>query len=201
LNKAGRWSDAAKLALLTLLATPLTILLHEIGHFVVPLVAGLPAQMHPTTVSGGAMLGRVPSWLVALQAIGGPIVTLMMGLIGAVLFARNPRRLWALAFAFAAVSRFIVTTAWLGLRLLLAALGRPYAGKPNFDEYNLAIALGIPAMLTALAATLILAAFAYWLLRHVPRNRRLVYLIAMTAAAVVGNILWPMLAPGVLATA
>jgi hypothetical protein len=147
------------------------------------------------------MLGRDPSWLVALQAGGGPIVTLMMGVAGTLLFSRYPLRLWTLAIAFAAVSRFVVTTAWLGLRLLLAVLGSPYAGRPNFAEHNLAAALGMPATLTALAATFILAAVLYSLLRQVQRDRRLVYLGAMTAAAVIGNILWPMLAPGVLATA
>jgi hypothetical protein len=200
LKNGGAWNDAAKLALLTLFATPLTILVHELGHFLVPLLSGLPAQLQPTTVSGGALLGRAPSWLVALQAGGGPLVTLIMGVVGALLFSRDPRRLWALAFAFAAVSRFIVTAAWLGLRLILALLGQPYQGQPNFDEYILAGALGLPALVTSLTATFILGVMLYWLLGAAPSGRRLLYLVAMTVAAVVGNILWPLLAPAVLAT-
>lgn len=196
----GRWRGAALLALMSLLFTPLTILLHELGHFMVPHLAGLSAQLHPTRISGGAALGSEAPWLVALQAGGGPLITALMGLGGAFLYRADARRLWALAFAIAAVSRFLVTTAWLGLRLLLWGMGRPYAGKPNFDEYNMAVAIGVRPELTAIAATLFLAAMLYWLLRRVRKDRRLIYFIVMAAAVLLGNILWPALAPEVLAS-
>jgi hypothetical protein len=200
-QQAGRWRDAATLALLAALFTPLTILLHELGHFLPALLSDLPARLHPTTVSGGASRGSgAADWLVALQAGGGPLVTVVMGLAGAMLYGRG-RRLWALAFAVAAISRLAVTTAWLGLRLVFLLLGRPYRGTPNFDEYNLALALGVPPLFTAAAATLFFALLLAWLVRRIPRGRRLAWVLVLALVIVAMNFAWPAVAPPVLATA
>src|SRR3982750_2967167 len=122
------WGDVGKLALLAFVFTPVTIQLHEFGHLIVPLLAGLPAELHPGSISGGAELGAQPAWLVALQAGGGPLVTVLMGVTGATLYARDRNRLWALAFAAAAINRLLVATAWLGIRLFLLVIGKPYRG-------------------------------------------------------------------------
>jgi hypothetical protein len=196
-----RWRAAARLGLLTLLLTPVTILLHELGHFALPLLADLPAQLHPTRVSGGASPGTsAPSWMIATQAGLGPAATVLMSLIAGALFRRDRRQLWALAFAVAAASRFLVTTFYLGLRLVVLALGLPHSGKPNFDEYNLARALGFPSEIAAAIATLFLFGVLFWLMRQVEKGRRLIYFVAMAAGIVAGNIAWAGLAPPVLAT-
>ncbi len=198
-ERNGRWREAAKLALLSFLITPLTILIHELGHFAVPVCFDLPAKLHPTRVSGGAVLGEAPSWMAALQAGGGPLATFAMGLAAAYLYDRR-RRLWALAFAVAAVSRFVVTTAYLGLRLVLFALGRPFPGNPNFDEHNFARAVGIGTELAALGATLFLACLLVWLMRRVEHGRRMLFMLAMAIPIVIANIAWARFAPPVLAT-
>ncbi|HEX8240299.1 MAG TPA: hypothetical protein VF574_11220 [Allosphingosinicella sp.] len=196
----GRWAGSAKLALICLALTPVTIVIHELGHFTVALLSGLPAELHATSVSGGASPGSgAPASLVAMQAGAGPMLTILMSLAGALLYRRG-RSLWALAFAFAAASRLIVPTAYLAIRLLFIVLGRPFGGRPVFDEYLLARALGILPELAALAATLFLATFLGWLLRRPEPGRRLLYLLALTAAAFAGNLLWPALAPGTLAS-
>jgi hypothetical protein len=127
-------------------------------------------------------------------------MTVLMALSGALLLRRDTRRLWALAFAVAAISRFLVTTAWLGLRLLLWGLGRPYGGSPNFDEHNLAVTVGVAPELTAAAATLFLSGMLFWFSRQVQSGRRLIYFTVIAAAVVIGNVLWPALAPEVIAT-
>lgn len=201
LQTRSRSSDVARLGLWALLLTPITIVIHELGHFVVPLLSGLPAQLHATHVSGGAGLGRDASWLVALQAGGGPLMTVITGAAGAFFYLRDRRRHWSLAFAVAAVSRLFVAVAWLGLRLLLVALGQSYGAQPNFDEHVLAQALGVRPELTAVAAALFLCSTLYLLFRHIPRGRRFFYLVVLSAAIVISNILWRMLAPQVLASA
>ena len=196
----SRWSDAGKLALLCLVLTPVTIVIHELGHFLPAIFSGLPATLYPTRVSGGAALGSTaPSWMIALQAGGGPLLTLAMSLWGAVLYKRR-KRLWALALALAAASRFLVTSVYLMMRLVMLALGRPFGGKPVFDEYNLGRALGITPEYVAIAATVFLLGFLWWLLRRIDRRRRLVYLLAAAAAIVAGNWLWATYGPPVLAT-
>jgi hypothetical protein len=196
----SRWADSAKLALLCLALTPVTIVIHELGHFTVALASGLPAELHAASVSGGASPGSgASSALVAMQAGAGPMLTILMSLAGALLYRRT-RSLGTLAFAFAAASRLAVPAAYLAIRLVLLVLGRPFGGHPVFDEYLLARALGIVPELAALAATLFLAAFLAWLLRRPEPGRRLLYLLALTTAAIAGNVLWPALAPGSLAS-
>jgi hypothetical protein len=196
-----RWRNSGKLFLLSLLFTPVTILIHELGHFAVPLIFDLPAQLRPTTVSGGAGLGSGhPPWMVAAQAGGGPLLTVAMGLSGGWLFMRERRRLWALAFAVAAVSRLLVTTGYLGVRLFFAVQGRAFPGAPNFDEHNVAMALEFPPVAAAGVATAFLALVLYWLFRRVEWGSRLPFAAALTLAIGIGNVAWPAFAPSVLAT-
>ncbi|HEY5721854.1 MAG TPA: hypothetical protein VIT45_05985 [Allosphingosinicella sp.] len=191
--------DAAVLGLLAFAFTPVTILLHELGHLAIAFASGLPAELHPASVSGGAHVGSgQPSALIALQAAGGPLVTVAMSLAAGLLYVRNPGRRWALAFAVAAASRLFVAAAWLVLRLVLLVLGRPYGGTPNFDEHNAARALGWPPEIAAMAATLFAVGLVAWLARHLTRGRRIAALAAMAAGIVAANVLWPMVAPGVL---
>ena len=195
----SRFREAAILGLLAFALTPVTILIHEFGHLAVALASGLPAELHATSVSGGAHAeSGQAAWLIALQAAGGPLATVTMSLAAGLLYVRDPSRLWALAFAVAAVSRLFVTTAWLGLRLMLLALGRPYAGRPNFDEHNVARALGWPTELIAVAATLFALAVLFWLLRRMERGRKVGALLAMGVAIVAANVAWPMVVPGVI---
>lgn len=196
----GRWSDAARLAGLALLLTPLTILIHELGHLSVPLVLGLPAELHPTTVLGGAGLGEAPGWMAAAQSGAGPIVTIAMSLGAAYLFARPDRPLWALAAAVAAAHRFVVTTGYLLVRLFLALIGQPYRGTPNFDEHVVAEALGFSPIALALMGTGFLVGFLVWLMRKVSKGRRFLYFLALAAGIIAGHLLWATLAPAPLFT-
>ncbi|HEX8364924.1 MAG TPA: hypothetical protein VF603_06545 [Allosphingosinicella sp.] len=200
-DRNGRWADAAKLAAWAALMTPLTILIHELGHFSVGLATGLPVELHPTSVSGGAEPGAAADWLVALQAGAGPILTVVMAVAFAALNKSGPGRLWALAGAIAAASRLLVTTAFLGMRLLLLVLGRPFQGTPNFDEHNVARALGLPPMLLAAAASLFLVGLYAWLLRRIPRGRRLPFVFASIAGVAAGAVAWTALPPPVLLSA
>ena len=197
----GRWKDSGRLFGLALLLTPVTILIHELGHFAIPMIFDLPAQLRPTTVSGGAGLGSGhPAWMVAMQAGGGPFLTVAMGLVGAGLFSRDRRRLWALAFAVAAVSRLLVTTGYLAVRLLFAVQGRTFPGAPNFDEHNIARALGFSPVIASIFATGFLALLLFWLFRRVERGSRLPLAAALALAIGIGNAAWPAFAPSVLAT-
>jgi hypothetical protein len=197
-DSAGRWSQAAKLAGWALLMAPLTILLHELGHFAVAAGTGWPAQLRPMSVSGGAEGGQLGPGLVALQAGAGLIVTVIVTLVAGLLYRGDRDRLWALAIAIAAVSRMFVTTSYLTVRAVLWVTGQPFGGKPNFDEHNVAVALGLPPVLLALVTTIFLFAVVYWLMRAVPRGRRLLFAIALVAGTALGTMAWGSLMPPVL---
>lgn len=191
----GHWADAARLAAFALLLTPVTIFIHELGHLSVPLALGLSAELHPTTVVGGAELGESPGWMVAAQSGAGPVVTIVTALAAAFLFARRGHPLWALAAAAAAAHRFVVTTGYLLVRLFLLLIDRPYGGTPNFDEHNVADALGWPPAVLAAAGTAFMIGLLVWLMRRVPKGRRLPYFLALTTGIVAGNLLWVAVAP------
>ena len=197
----GKWADTARLAGLALVLTPLTIMLHELGHFSVGVASGLPVQLHPGSVSGGAdAASGSPAWLQALQSGAGPAVTVAMSLAATIAFRRRPRRLWLLAFAAAAASRLFVSTTYLVMRGVLLVLGRPFQGTPNFDEYTTAKALGLlPEGAAALATVLAIAVF-WALFAKVERGRRMPYFLALAAGIVTANFVWPALAPGTLAS-
>lgn len=200
-TRRERWTSAGKLFLLALLFTAITTLLHELGHFAVPLAFDLPAELRPTSVSGGAEPDSgAPGWMIGAQAAGGPLVTIVMGLIGGALFARDPRRLWALAFAAAAVSRLFVTTGYLGIRLLFAIQGRQFGGTPNFDEHHIATALGVSPLIVSVVATAFLVAVLVWLFRNVGRGSRILFFVALVAGILIGSVAWAALAPPVLAS-
>ena len=128
------------------------------------------------------------------------MLTLAMSIAGAYLFGKDRRRLWALSFATAAASRFLVTTGYLAVRLLLLLFGRQFEARPNFDEHNVAEALQIPTVALALVATAFLALFLLWLFRRVERGSRMLFALALIAGVGAGGFAWTALAPPVLAT-
>jgi hypothetical protein len=197
---SGRWESVAKLALLTCLIMPSTVLIHELAHLSIPLGLGLPAQLHPGSISGGAQIGKAPDGMVALQTGAGPLASLLMSLAGAVLWSRDKRRLWALAVAISSASRFVMSSLYLGARLLFLVEGRPYVAHPNFDEQNFAAALSVPTPPVALAATLYLFGLACWLLRNIEGRRRIPLALALVAGMAIGMTLWVTVAPPVLVT-
>jgi hypothetical protein len=200
-KKQRPWGETGRLFLLAVLLTPLTIFIHELGHFAIPIIFDLPAQLHPTTVSGGAEPGSGASgWMVAAQAGGGPLATVLMAIAGGSLFSRNRKRLWALAAAVAAASRMLVTTGYLAVRLLLAVLGTKFGGTPNFDEHNVAAALGFSPVIISIAASGFLALLLFWMFRRMESGSRILFALALGLGIGLGGFAWTTLAPPVLAT-
>ena len=195
---SNRWIAAATLALLAFILMPVTVVVHELAHFTMALAFGLPAQMHPGSTSGGAELGNAPGWMVAFQTGAGPAVSLLIGVGAGGAYARDPRRLWALALAAGGLSRFVMDIAYVGARLLFLIEGRRYAAQPVFDEYEFAASLGLAPLLVTSIAVLCLFGLAWWLLRRTERRRRLPFAIAAIAGIVAGANLWFALAPPVL---
>jgi hypothetical protein len=197
-ESSNRWIAAATLALLSFVLMPVTVIVHELTHFTVALAFGLPAEMHPGSTSGGAELGHSPGWMVALQTGAAPAVSLLIGLGCASIYARDPRRLWALAIAADAVSRFVMDIAYVGARLLFLIEGRPYSAQPVFDEHEFAESLGLAPLLVTSVATLGLLGLVWWLVRRTERRRRLPFAVAAIAGILAGTSLWFALAPPVL---
>ena len=166
---------------------PAGVLIHELGHFAVARWLGFgEARISATGVTGGATLGASPDGMVALQSGAGPLLTLLLlGL--AWLRLRRGYSAWAVALAATAPLRFFVDLVFVGTRLWLAVRGVA-PGTPNFDEYNFARAVGLPPVVVAVAAAVVLIGTAAWLWRLMKRRRLL--LLPLGAGAFAGLYLW-----------
>lgn len=142
--------------LLAFLLTPLTIFLHELGHFLLALQSSRPAQLHLTSVSGGATTADA-MWLQAAQQAGGPLITLLLTVAGLIVFKRGGRP-WAFALVVAASSRFATHLGYLGVRALLLAMQKPFGSKPNVDELVFARILGLSEPLISASVVMVFLA-------------------------------------------
>lgn len=196
-KRAPRFGHYVKLAAWSALMTPLSVLLHELGHFTIARAFGYPARLKATSVA--ADLDRAPEWIQLLQSTAGPLVTLVITIIAASLYSRRPSRRWALSLAVAAPHRYLVVSAYLGALGAVTLLGGRMGGTPNFDEYNTARAAGAPIIAVAIAITLALILYWIWLVRRIPRGSRIGSILAIVAGAGAGMYSWVAVAPPVLA--
>lgn len=186
------WSGVA------VLAAPVAIVLHEIGHFVVAEAFGFPdVVLHYTFVSDGAEEAGFPAWQRGVKAIAGPVVTLVL-VLGSVAVMRKigPHPL-AVAPAFAAGVRAVILG---GAYLLVRILHPERAYDGNFDELNAARHLDLsPDFVMGVSVIAILGTWIY-VARHIPAPIRWKALAAITLGTIVGIATWvsfvgPMLLP------
>jgi hypothetical protein len=185
----GNWRGSGRLFLFALVLTPITIVLHELGHFSVAALSGRPAELHLSSVSGGA-LPSDPMWLQAAQAGAGPFVTFLLTFIGLVAFRRGGH-LWAMALTAGAISRVITDLGYLCIRLFLFAIGKPFAGNPNFDELVFARHVGLNEVVASSIASTILGVTVWLLWRWAEPGRRAAQLAATILGVMVAYV--PML--------
>jgi hypothetical protein len=144
---------------LSALLFPLTVVLHELGHFLVGRSFGFPTLLHAASVTG---LPETPPFDgeaggVALAALAGPAVTLALAALG--LLYRT--RVWGLPLMATALVRFLVNLLYMVQQGFVAA-GIAAASDPNFDEVLAARALGVaPQPLAAVGALLLLAGLVF----------------------------------------
>ena len=141
------------------IVAPATIVLHELGHFLAGLALGTPdIALHYGSVSDNAAESGFPALRIGVQALSGPVVTLL--LMGACVIAlrKQPDHPAFLTALFAAPIRFAVGAVYLYFVASAAIQGIPH-GQPNFDEFKAAQMLGfpvVPLLVAELALTLVL---------------------------------------------
>ena len=171
-----------------LLAAPLAIVLHELGHFTLAKAFGFPnVSFHFSSVSDGADAAGYPLWQQGLKALAGPAVTLAL-VLGFTAAARRygPGPL-TVGPAFAAgVRAFILGGAYL----LVRVLHPERVAQGNFDELNAARRLGLSADLVMAVSVLTIVAAWIYLVRLLPKAIRLRALGVTAAGTVVGVVLW-----------
>jgi hypothetical protein len=170
----------------SLLATPLGILLHELGHYSVAFVFDFPdLVLHYANVSDNADGAGFPLWQRGLQAAAGPLVTVLIVLVSCVLTVRLGARASTIVPAFAAGWRSIA----LGFAYLIALLLYPDA-KDNFDEAIAGRSLGVPPLAIVAVSVLPIPAAWVFLLRQVPASERMVALGSTALGTVMALVIY-----------
>lgn len=189
-----------------LVAAPLGILPHEIGHYLVLLALGVPdLALHFVGVTWdleefwlavwredyATAATIAPLWGVALSDAAGPLVTYALVLAccyGCATWRPHPA---LVAVAYFAQARINVATQYAWRRLFNSELPsdlEAMAAGANFDELRVAILTGIPVQVLVGPAQLFLAVSGIWLLRYLPRGRRIVAAVSMAAGMVVSLV-------------
>jgi len=168
---------------------PMTIVAHELGHYVVGLILGTPdLALHYGSVSDTAREQGFSSARIGAQALAGPVVTLLI--MGAcALGLRKTVHPVIVAALIAAPIRFAVGVVYLGFSIVAAVQGVP-RGTPNFDEFNAAQALGFPVeplLIFELAATVLIW---WWMARRVEKGHRVSTIPGATVGVVLGIAAW-----------
>jgi len=184
----------------SIVAVPLAVLLHELGHVVFYLVFGFPdVVLHYSSatyatertfwqlISRGnfaAAASTIPLWKAGIATAAGLLVTCVAALVSCFFAGRkNPNPL-VFAFGIFAPVRFLA-----GIPVLLAWLsGRPV--RSGTDEAHLAALTGIPLIVLIIAGLLFLALVWIWMVGRIPKDHRWVSLGGLVSGLSLGIVLY-----------
>ena len=191
---AATWIGAA------VVAVPLGVLLHELGHFLAYWIFGFQGvALHYSSATHSvertfwqlvftgkiaAAAALLPLWKVGLATAGGIVVTYLLTIACCILAARkNPHPLVIAVGVFAPV-RFLS-----GLPTITAILSgkRPGTGT---DEAHLAALTGIPLLLLSFMGLLVLVLAWIWLIRRIPKDHRWVSYGSLISGLALGIFLY-----------
>lgn len=178
------------------IAAPLTILTHELGHFLTGLAFNHPGVvLHYGSVTSDAAKAGYPAWQLAVVAAAGPLVTCATVVLCCYLVARDRPHPLVVAVGLFAPLKFSV-----GLVFIYYWLSGVRNSSPNFDEFTVAKQAGISPFIPIFIGVAFLVGGWLWLILSIPRGKRIIFLAAsiMGAAlglALYGGIIGPRLLP------
>ena len=175
-----------------LVASPLFVLLHEIGHYVAGVCLGFSATLHYDQVTG-TMPKEALTWRGdALQASAGPLVQFVLAVAG---FA------WLRSLRQHRREAAVTMQDWLATVLIglnaghwLQGVADPFGYRQLIDEARVSGAIGLrPTVLPCLFAFLAVVALLATMQLHPPGSRLLPFL-SMAAGGAIGFFVWIRLA-------
>ena len=174
------------------LLAPLTIVLHEVGHYVTALWAGSPNPViHYSWTDPGNLPAKGAS-TDAVIGLAGPSVTIVLALFACAWIAlRGPAR-WAFALAVCAVSRFVVAVPYTLINIVVR-LTRGNLGAPAFDEYKAGTALGWSGDALLASTVVVLVGVLVFVGRKLPHGERSVAWTGLLIGTILGWACWMLL--------
>ena len=192
----SRWRLAATWIGAAVVAVPLGVLLHELGHFLAYWAFGFQGvALHYASATHSVErtfwqlveTGRVaaaaallPLWKVGLATTAGILLTYVVTIACCIFAAtKNPHPLVIALGVFAPV-RFLS-----GLPTMVATLtGKPV--RAGTDEAHLAALTGIPLLLLNVMGLLVMLLAWIWLVRRIPKDHRWISLGSMVCGLALG---------------
>lgn len=194
------WRLALKWFGTSVIAVPLSVLLHELGHLVAYLAFGFEGvalhyssathalertfwqHVYRGNLSAAALL--LPPWKVGLATAAGILVTCAVTLLCCLIAVKkNPHPLLVALGIFSSL-RFIS-----GIPVMLSwFLGKPVRG--GTDEAHLAVLTGIPVVFLVFAGLLFLLVTWTWFIRSIPKNQFLISLPGLVLGIATGWFLY-----------
>ena len=196
----SRTATLVKWSLAGFAAGALTILPHELGHYLVYLAIDVPnLALHYESVSWDAQefweaVGRedyaaaavsAPIRGVAFALAAGPLVTYAMVAACCYGCARWRPHSVLVAVGYLCPLRIVVALMH-GVRVLLGQ----DASAASYDELGVAALTGIPVQVFVAFGIVVMAISGSWLARYLPSGRRTVAVVSMLAGAVAGAVLY-----------
>lgn len=171
---------------------PVTIMLHELGHYLTALLAGSPnPTIHYSGSSPGDFAGN-DGPIGAAIGLAGPAVTVILSAFAcAWILLRGPAR-WAFALAVSAVSRFVVAVPYTVLSILARLTGSSLS-PPVFDEHKAGTLLGWSGDALLASTTIVLIGVLLCVGLKLPRGERSVAWPGLVIGTILGWACWMML--------
>ncbi len=177
---------------------PLTIVLHELGHYLAALWVGSPnPALHYSWTSPGDLTAKDAS-IGAVIGLAGPAVTVILSLFACAWILLRGAARWTFALAVSAASRLVVAVPYTVINIVLLLMGRSLS-PPSFDEHKAAIALGWSGDAVLASTAMVLAGVLVCVGVKLPRGERLVAWPGLVIGTALGWICWmTLLGPAVL---
>ncbi len=171
-----------KYAAIGIVVVPLSIITHELGHFLAYHFFGAGnIQLHSVSVS--ADKDALNNFQMAVANIVGPLISYLTVGLALLLTKKKYVPFWIIVALAAPLGR-IVNIVYLYFR----ALG--YSPNPNFDEYNFSRNLSIEPLWLSILTTLIIAATFAVFLRKAWLAGKYGELFAVVFSLICGATIW-----------
>ena|GEM_PF-4501458 len=177
---------------------PLTIVLHELGHYSASLWAGSPnPALHYSWTSPGDLTAKDAS-IDGVIGLAGPAVTVILSVFAcAWILLRSPAR-WAFALAVSAASRFVIAVPYTVINIVVRLTGGSLH-PPAFDEYKAGTALGWSGDALLASTAIVLAGVLLCVGAKLPHGERSIAWPGLVIGTVLGWIFWmTLLGPALL---
>ena len=190
------WRLAAIWIGASVIAVPLGVLLHELGHFVTYWAFGFQGvALHYASATHSvertfwqlvytgkveAAASLLPLWKVGLGTAAGILSTYVVTIACCIFAARKSPHPLAIALGIFAPVRFLS-----GLPTIVAMLSGKTV-RAQTDEAHLAVLTGIPLLLLNFAGLLVLVLAWIWLLRRIPKDHRWLSLGSLVSGLALG---------------